>query len=192
MVPELYTGTGQPRRKFSLDEIRILLGALGNPQRAFCSVLIAGTNGKGSTAATLASILTASGLADRALYFAASDQSQRAHPHRTRRDCGRRFCEDLFSGSRCGSATGDGWRAAADAELLRDSDRAGILALCRGEDGDCGAGSGHGRAAGRDQRCGSAALGDYRHLARPHGVAWLDASRRSRGKRQGFCARAER
>lgn len=62
MIPELYTGTGHPRRKFSLDEIRILLRALGNPQRSFPSVLIAGTNGKGSTAATLASILTESGL----------------------------------------------------------------------------------------------------------------------------------
>ena len=62
MVPELYTGAGHPRRKFSLDEIRILLGVLGNPQESYPSVLIAGTNGKGSTAATLASILTASGL----------------------------------------------------------------------------------------------------------------------------------
>ena len=62
MVPELYTGAGHLRRKFSLDEIRTLLGALGNPQRSFPAVLIAGTNGKGSTAATLASILTASGL----------------------------------------------------------------------------------------------------------------------------------
>jgi len=62
MVPELYQSAGQPRRKFSLDEIRILLAALGNPQRRFPSVLIAGTNGKGSTAATLASILTASGI----------------------------------------------------------------------------------------------------------------------------------
>ncbi len=62
MVPELHTGAGQKRRKFSLDEIRTLLGALDNPQREFGSVLIAGTNGKGSTAATLASILTASGL----------------------------------------------------------------------------------------------------------------------------------
>jgi dihydrofolate synthase/folylpolyglutamate synthase len=62
MVPELYQSTGQPRRKFSLDEIRILLAALGDPDRRFPSVLIAGTNGKGSTAATLASILTASGL----------------------------------------------------------------------------------------------------------------------------------
>ena len=62
MVPELYSGAGRPRRKFSLDEIRTLLDELGNPQREFPSVLIAGTNGKGSTAATLASILTASGL----------------------------------------------------------------------------------------------------------------------------------
>jgi dihydrofolate synthase/folylpolyglutamate synthase len=62
MVPELYQSSGQPRRKFSLDEIRILLAALGDPQRRFPSVLIAGTNGKGSTAATLASILVASGL----------------------------------------------------------------------------------------------------------------------------------
>ena len=62
MVPELYERTGQPRRKFSLDEIRVLLAALGDPHLQFPSVLIAGTNGKGSTASTLASILTASGL----------------------------------------------------------------------------------------------------------------------------------
>ncbi len=62
MVPELYQSSGQPRRKFSLEEIRILLSALGDPHRRFPSVLIAGTNGKGSTAATLASILSASAL----------------------------------------------------------------------------------------------------------------------------------
>ena len=62
MVPELYTSSGQSRRKFSLDEIRVLLEALALPQRRFPSVLIAGTNGKGSTAATLASILTTSGM----------------------------------------------------------------------------------------------------------------------------------
>lgn len=62
MTPELHTQPGQPRRKFSLNEIGTLLEALGNPHRRFPSVLIAGTNGKGSTAATLASILRASGL----------------------------------------------------------------------------------------------------------------------------------
>ncbi len=62
MTPELYARAGQPRRKFSLDEVRVLLGALGDPQRHFPSVLIAGTNGKGSTAATLASILAEAGV----------------------------------------------------------------------------------------------------------------------------------
>jgi dihydrofolate synthase/folylpolyglutamate synthase len=62
MTPELYAKAGQPRRKFSLDEVRILLAALGDPQTRFPAVLIAGTNGKGSTAATLASILTEAGL----------------------------------------------------------------------------------------------------------------------------------
>lgn len=61
MAPELYVKPGQVRRKFSLDEIGALLKALGDPHKRFRSVLIAGTNGKGSTASTLASILTASG-----------------------------------------------------------------------------------------------------------------------------------
>jgi dihydrofolate synthase/folylpolyglutamate synthase len=52
---------GAPRRKFELDHMRVLARALGDPQKAFPSVLIAGTNGKGSTAATLASILSVSG-----------------------------------------------------------------------------------------------------------------------------------
>src|SRR5271156_3462056 len=50
-----------PRRKFELAHMRVLAAALGDPQTTFPSVLIAGTNGKGSTAATLASILTAAG-----------------------------------------------------------------------------------------------------------------------------------
>ncbi len=67
LIPELFTapsvnGAPPTRRKFSLDEIRILAEALGNPHHRFPSVLIAGTNGKGSTAATLASIARASGL----------------------------------------------------------------------------------------------------------------------------------
>jgi dihydrofolate synthase/folylpolyglutamate synthase len=62
MAPELFSQPGQPRRKFSLDQVHTLLAALGDPQARFPSVLIAGTNGKGSTAATLASILTESGL----------------------------------------------------------------------------------------------------------------------------------
>jgi dihydrofolate synthase/folylpolyglutamate synthase len=44
-------------RKFDLAHMHRLAEALGNPQRKLRSVLIAGTNGKGSTAATLASIV---------------------------------------------------------------------------------------------------------------------------------------
>jgi dihydrofolate synthase/folylpolyglutamate synthase len=51
-----------PSHKFDLKHMRVLLAALENPERRFPSILIAGTNGKGSTASTLASILQASGL----------------------------------------------------------------------------------------------------------------------------------
>ncbi len=51
-----------PSHKFDLAHMRVLLEAMQHPEQRFPSVLIAGTNGKGSTAATLASILHASGL----------------------------------------------------------------------------------------------------------------------------------
>jgi dihydrofolate synthase/folylpolyglutamate synthase len=50
-----------PAHKFDLAHMQVLAHALGDPQRRFPSVLIAGTNGKGSTAATLAAILEAAG-----------------------------------------------------------------------------------------------------------------------------------
>lgn len=49
-------------QKFGLENISILSESLGNPHRAAPCVHIAGTNGKGSTAAMLESILRASGL----------------------------------------------------------------------------------------------------------------------------------
>jgi dihydrofolate synthase/folylpolyglutamate synthase len=51
-----------PSHKFDLTHMRVLLAALEHPERRFPGVLIAGTNGKGSTAATLASILQTSGV----------------------------------------------------------------------------------------------------------------------------------
>ncbi len=47
--------------KLGLDSVRALAGAMGNPQRRFPAVHIAGTNGKGSTAAMTASIARAAG-----------------------------------------------------------------------------------------------------------------------------------
>ncbi|HET9951967.1 MAG TPA: Mur ligase family protein [Candidatus Eisenbacteria bacterium] len=47
--------------RLGLEGIEALLGPAGRPDRAFPSALIAGTNGKGSTAAHLSSILRAAG-----------------------------------------------------------------------------------------------------------------------------------
>src|SRR6185295_8970508 len=44
-----------------LGRMRALLRQLGNPQHACPSIIVAGTNGKGSTSSTLASILNESG-----------------------------------------------------------------------------------------------------------------------------------
>ncbi|HAR46332.1 MAG: hypothetical protein A2X56_05105 [Nitrospirae bacterium GWC2_57_13] len=48
--------------KLGLDNSRVLMELLGDPHRRFRSVHIAGTNGKGSTAAFLASLLRTAGL----------------------------------------------------------------------------------------------------------------------------------
>lgn len=47
--------------KLGLDNIRRLLDALGNPERAFRAIHVGGTNGKGSTAALLTAILRTAG-----------------------------------------------------------------------------------------------------------------------------------
>jgi dihydrofolate synthase/folylpolyglutamate synthase len=60
LTPEL--SPAAPRRKFDLAHMRTLAHALGDPQTRFPSILIAGTNGKGSTASTLASIANAAGI----------------------------------------------------------------------------------------------------------------------------------
>ena len=48
-------------QKLGLEATRALLDALGEPQRQVPTILVAGTNGKGSTSAALASVLTAAG-----------------------------------------------------------------------------------------------------------------------------------
>jgi dihydrofolate synthase/folylpolyglutamate synthase len=54
------------RRRFGIrpgvDRVRLLLDRLGKPEQSFRIIHVVGTNGKGSTSAFLASILTAAGL----------------------------------------------------------------------------------------------------------------------------------
>jgi dihydrofolate synthase/folylpolyglutamate synthase len=61
MLEQLYA-----RRRFGIrpgtDRVKLLLNRLGNPEKSFRSIHVVGTNGKGSTSAFLASILTAAGL----------------------------------------------------------------------------------------------------------------------------------
>ena len=58
---ELAAPTQAAAAKFDLENITILAERLGHPERAYPSVHIAGTNGKGSTAAFLESILRHAG-----------------------------------------------------------------------------------------------------------------------------------
>ncbi len=58
---ELAAPTQAAAAKFNLENITTLLERLGRPERAFPSVHIAGTNGKGSTAAFVESILRLAG-----------------------------------------------------------------------------------------------------------------------------------
>ena len=80
--PELPPSTDPsiPRRKFDLAHMRRLCAALGDPHLRVPSVLIAGTNGKGSTAATLGLHPHRRRLPHRPLHQPAPRPHQRAYP----------------------------------------------------------------------------------------------------------------
>jgi dihydrofolate synthase/folylpolyglutamate synthase len=62
-IAYLYSLTNEYRSiRYDLRNMRALAAALGNPQRDFRSVLIAGTNGKGSVAKLLSTMMPAAGL----------------------------------------------------------------------------------------------------------------------------------
>ncbi len=78
--------------KLGLERIRELLAALGNPHRSFRSVHVAGTNGKGSVAAMIASSLRAAGYRT-GLYTS----PHLAEPTERIRVDGKRISEDHFA-----------------------------------------------------------------------------------------------
>src|SRR5271154_2798970 len=60
-VQEYLFGLKTAGIKFGVDRMRILAALIGHPERAVPCIHVAGTNGKGSVAAMLESILRASG-----------------------------------------------------------------------------------------------------------------------------------
>ena len=60
-IPEVLTGALKFGIKPGLERITCLMDLLGNPQNRFRAVHIAGTNGKGSVAAYISSIMAADG-----------------------------------------------------------------------------------------------------------------------------------
>ena len=62
-IAQLFSLTNEYRSiKYDLRNVQILLERLGNPHHSFRSVLIAGTNGKGSVAAMLSAMMPDAGL----------------------------------------------------------------------------------------------------------------------------------
>ena len=57
----MYQRVGKPAMRLGLDQMNRLSAALGNPHRSLKCIHIAGTNGKGSTAHMLASVLQTAG-----------------------------------------------------------------------------------------------------------------------------------
>ncbi|MBI5496926.1 MAG: bifunctional folylpolyglutamate synthase/dihydrofolate synthase [Deltaproteobacteria bacterium] len=61
VLAELFARQARRGMKLGVDRVRALLDALGAPDRAYRSVLVAGTNGKGSTCAFTEPLLRAAG-----------------------------------------------------------------------------------------------------------------------------------
>ena len=74
-----------------LDRVRLALARLGDPQRRFAAVQIAGTNGKGSTAAMTEAVLREAGLAHRPVFVPAPGAVHGADPDRGREADGDRL-----------------------------------------------------------------------------------------------------
>ena len=158
---ELHTAPGTPRRKFELAHMRTLMAALGNAERNFTSILVAGTNGKGSTASTLASILARAGYKT-GLYT--SPHLSRVN-ERIQLD-GAMIGDDDFAAlfshvEEVAESLVRDDRLPGFAEFFRDPHRYGLFVFCFPPGAYRGSGSGHGRPAGCDQYCRARGLGDY-------------------------------
>ena len=174
--------------KLGLETMRALVAEMGHPERAYPSLLVAGTNGKGSVAAYCDAALRASGLRT----------GRYTSPHLVRvneritvdgsRDHRPRLRDRGARRPRRGRAARPprGPRGAPD--LLRGDDRRRLRALPPQAGGRGRPRGGPRRQARRDQRRGARRLRHRQHRLRPRGVPGPDP-RRDRGREGGCPAR---
>ncbi len=116
--------------KFGLETMRALVAELGHPERAYPSLLVAGTNGKGSVAAYCDAALRASGLRAGPLHLPPPRARERADHGRRPRDHGR--ARSSARSSRCGDAAARlvrAPRAHRAPDVLRGADRGRLRPL---------------------------------------------------------------
>ncbi len=170
--------------KFGLETMRALVAEMGHPERAYPTLLIAGTNGKGSVAAYCDDGAARVGAQDRALHVAAPRAGQRAHHGRRAGDHRCRLRARRARGEGRRGAPRGAARAARPSDLLRDTHGRGLRALPPRARRRGRARGGPRRAARRHERRGARRLGDRqrrprpRDLPRPH--AREDRARESR------------
>ena len=61
LLQQLYSRTADKGIRLGLDNMHLLLNVIGNPEKTFRSIHVAGTNGKGSVCTKIASALNAEG-----------------------------------------------------------------------------------------------------------------------------------
>ncbi len=181
-------GVSYTRESFDLKEFERFLARLDDPHRRLKTVVVAGTKGKGSTAAMIASIAQASGL-KAGLYTSPHLCSIR---ERIRVD-GEMISEEAF--------------AALVSELMPHIEAAGMAGVRRYRTffeiltamalvhfqrvggGPRGARSGLGGTPGRDQCRHAAGLGHHLDQSRPYGSARRHDPARSPARRPGSSSR---
>ena len=162
--------------RWGCDRLQAALAGAGLARsRRLPAVHIAGTNGKGSTAAMAESILRAAGPAHGPLHLAAPLPLHRAHPDRRARGRRRprwpRWTERL-------EATG------VPLTYFEVATALGVPGHGRGGGRGGGAGGGAGRAAGRHQRLPAGGHRHHQHRPRPHRRPGRPRWRPSPGRRR--------
>ena len=157
--------------------MRTLLKKLGNPQDQFRTVHVAGTKGKGSTCAMIASMLQACGYKV-GLYTSPHLIDIRERICRQRRD-------DPAGRFRPAGPAGRADRRPdeADADLLRRADGHRVQVLRRAEGRYRRGRDRPGRPARQHQRHQAGSDGHHQHQQRPHGPARADAGQHRRRRR---------